>query len=74
MAGTTRIARITGPSALRILTRNAEATAAAAAVQLCPNFPLVQNWLSTEPYFPPDEKPSDPPEIIGAMQIPQAAE
>jgi hypothetical protein len=29
---------------------------AAAAIQLCPNFPLVQNWLSTEPYFPPDRQ------------------
>jgi len=32
-----------------------QARSLAAAVQLYPNYPLIQNWLSTEPYFPPDE-------------------
>jgi hypothetical protein len=33
-----------------------QAISIAAAIQLCPNYPLVQNWLSTEPYFPPDNQ------------------
>lgn len=28
----------------------------AAAVQIYPNYPMIQNWLSTEPYFPPDQE------------------
>ena len=28
----------------------------AAAVQICPNYPMIQNWLSTEPCFPPDQE------------------
>ena len=51
-----------------------QAVAAAAAVQLCPNYPLVQNWLSTEPYFPPDVKPVDPPDMPDARHVLQAAE
>jgi hypothetical protein len=51
-----------------------QAIAAAAAVQLCPNYPLVQNWLSTEPYFPPNTPPVDPPGIPDALQVPMAAE
>jgi hypothetical protein len=52
-----------------------QAVAAAAAVKLCPNYPLVQNWLSTEPYFPPDTKPvNTPPEITDALQVPMVAE
>jgi hypothetical protein len=36
------------------------AKALAAAVQLYPNFPLVLNWLSTEPYFPPAPEQAEP--------------
>ena len=28
----------------------------AAAVQICPNYPMIQNWLSTEPFFPPNQE------------------
>jgi hypothetical protein len=28
----------------------------AAAVQIYPNYPMIQNWLSTEPCFPPDQE------------------
>jgi hypothetical protein len=35
-----------------------QAQSLAAAVQLCANYPLVQNWLSVEPYFPPDKEQS----------------
>jgi hypothetical protein len=32
-----------------------QARSLAAAVQLYPNYPLIQNWLSTEPYSAPDK-------------------
>jgi hypothetical protein len=47
----------------------------AAAVQICPNYPMVQNWLSTEPYFPPDQEqnaaPGEvaPPEIVPILAL-----
>jgi hypothetical protein len=45
-------------------TMKQQALALAAAVQLCPNYPLVQNWLATEPYFPPDAKQEGIPDDV----------
>jgi len=36
-----------------------QALSLAAVVQLYANYPLIQNWLSTEPYFPPDKEQTD---------------
>ncbi len=51
-----------------------KATAAAAAVQLCPNYPLVQNWLSTKPDYPSDATPVVAPDLPETVQVPIAAE
>jgi hypothetical protein len=52
-----------------------QARAIAAAVQLYPNYPLIQNWLSTEPYFPPDHEESEGPDDAEPMPLapPKAA-
>ena len=42
----------------------------AAAVQIYPNYPMVQNWLSTEPCFPPDRAPTT---ALGEIAPPEAA-
>ena len=47
----------------------------AAAVQIYPNYPMVQNWLSTEPHFPPDQEQSAalaevaPPEVAPILAL-----
>lgn len=46
-----------------------QARSLAAMVQIYPNYPLIQNWLSTEPYYPPDgpQEPRDdmaPPQLV----------
>ena len=41
----------------------AQVISLAAAVQIYPNYAMIQNWLSTEPSFPPEqEQPSFPPD------------
>jgi hypothetical protein len=42
----------------------------AAAVQIYPNYPMVQNWLSTEPCFPPARAPKT---ALGEIAPPDAA-
>jgi hypothetical protein len=34
----------------------AQVISLAAAVQIYPNYAMIQNWLSTEPSFPPDQE------------------
>ena len=41
----------------------------AAAVQICPNYPMVQNWLSTEPYFPPDQEQNAAPGEVAPPEV-----
>ena len=47
----------------------------AAAVQIYPNYPMIQNWLSTEPYFPPDQEQNAargevaPPELAPILAL-----
>jgi len=42
----------------------------AAAVQIYPNYPMVQNWLSTEPHFPPDQEQNA---ALGEVASPEVA-
>jgi hypothetical protein len=36
--------------------KRAQTISLAAAVQIYPNYPMIQNWLSTEPSFPPNQE------------------
>jgi hypothetical protein len=48
----------------------------AAAVQIYPNYPMIQNWLSTEPCFPPDQEQKTalgdgaPPGVVPILRPP----
>ena len=48
----------------------------AAAIQIYPNYPMIQNWLSTEPCFPPDQEQKTalgdgaPPGVIPILRPP----
>ena len=48
----------------------------AAAVQIYPNYPMIQNWLSTEPCFPPDQEQTTalgdgaPPGVVPILRPP----
>ena len=48
----------------------------AAAVQIYPNYPMIQNWLSTEPCFPPEQEQKTalgdgaPPGVIPILRPP----
>jgi hypothetical protein len=54
VAATQRQARQTQPVADSFPEGSREQVLSLASmVQLYPNYPLIQNWLSTEPYFPP---------------------
>jgi len=41
----------------------------AAAVQIYPNYPMIQNWLSTEPYFPPDQEQNAARDEVAAPEL-----
>jgi hypothetical protein len=47
-----------------------------AAVQIYPNYPIIQNWLSTEPCFPPDQEQKTalgdgaPPGVVPMLRAP----
>jgi hypothetical protein len=51
------------------LDARSQVTALAAAVQICPNYPMVQNWLSTEPCFPPDNAQTTAPGENVALKV-----
>ena len=41
----------------------------AAAVQIYPNYPMIQNWLSTEPFFPPNQEQNAAPVQVAPPEV-----